>query len=824
MYFFIKGITYFTIGAAIGLLAWVISLGHYGGSELAWMMWLMIPFGVLLVGTIGVTEEILDSDRKFSTFIQQFQWFISGALFGLVGGAVAAYLSRIIFYTITEYSQSILFARLSGMFILGCVMGVSAGLSEKVRMGSWERCFSFILAGAIGGLLGGFLRHELTLLSGRLDFLGITIILFGGILVLALIIVSRLRTSAMLKGHPDNLGVKYGEGFEYPLPSDVDLWIGSGMRERSSPKTRLKIYADNKVDKIQAAIGQKDDGWYLIQAPEFPRYGEHTHVNGKQIKGRTRLREADEITFGKTKFFFRTMTDKPSDGSHGRKGGRLISALIFLLLSFFVVPPGHAEEKFIILPEGKISTETYPVFKVPFRMVDASTGEVRPVRLDRDLDPSQWRVEDTEGRILGDVLTVEPLDSETKEDKLYIVLLIDLSKTMDKGGPPTRLEEAMTVASDFVNSLRPNCYAALIPFAANVANVESFEYFGPQNRSYLIERIRNLRDYRGERSCTALYPAITRSIHALSSIQEKNVKKAVILLTDGYNDLDDVGRTYDCRTYKKNYHPEELNEAAIRKLVESAQIPIYAFGFNLPEEKEKEEYLRHLTVMSSKTDEARFFKDSGNNLQSVYERLDNVTKARQFLLTFKTNLPPNEFIHPPDYYIFTDMFSGSYDSAPARAEVEFFGLPRGNRQEEVKSWIMTVGLSLLMIFILIVAQAFLRIQMISKIKKEEDKSMPMRAAGDGARKPQPRYSPNKYRDGRTVSRKEVPRKPLKKEKGETGESKPPSRVPEPKETNKKAPPKVIRYEHVPPPDPPPERSIPEIDDIPDFMQDEDVDE
>ncbi len=851
MFFLIKGIAYFAIGSIIGLLSWVISQAYYGGSELTWMLWLMMPFGFLVSGTIAITEEVLESDRKFSAFFQQMYWFLIGGILGMIGGAMATLLGRWVFYAITENSQSILLARVCGMFILGTVIGVAAGLTEKFRMGSWDRCFSIILAGAFGGIFGGILRHYLTKISGKLDFLGLTIVMFGGILVIALIIVTKLRTPAVLRGHRDNFGVKYGEGFEYPMPSDVDLWIGSGMRERSSQKTRLKIYADNKVDKIQCIIGMKEEGWTLVQAPEFPRYGSHTYINDKQIKGRTRLRDGDILMLGQTKFVFKLVSDENAPKKQRKRSGRTLG-IIFLFILALLAPVCDAEDNsFVIVPDKKIATGNYPEFTVPFRMVDAESGEVLPVKIDEtSLDPSKWRVEDTEGVSLGDVISVRPIDEETDRDKLFIILLIDLSKTMDirvGGSPDTRLEQAIRVAAEFVEGVRENCYVALVPFAATFREISPRDFMGPEQRTYLVEKVQNLKNYRGNRMCTALYPSLSRSVRTLYDIQDKNIKKAVILLTDGYNDLDDVGKTYNCKVYKKIYHPDELDENALTAQLRDAQIPVFAFGFNLPEEKEKEEYLRSLTLISNRNVEERFFKDSGKSLRAVYDRLDNVTKAKRFILTFRTNLSPNVFVDPPDYYIFTDSFSGSYESAPARAMVEFFALPRGELEDEIKTRVLTFGLAFVVICLLFIIQAFVRIQMYARVKAKESQELPDREVR--SRRPQPRYSVKKMGDGRAInvegasvrpdgvdisgSREDIDRpltRPVTKPTA-TKPSKQPQQAPakEKPGTGPGPPPaekgKHARYEHVPLPEPPSTPSLPDIDDdVPDWLKGADDDD
>ncbi len=825
MFFFIKCINYFVIGSFLGLLSWLLSLFHYGGSELEWMLWMLIPFGAFVMGVISITEQIYDGEqgffKKIGIFVQEFQWFFIGLMLGAIGALVGVFAGRMVFYTLIEQTQAVLFARVCGMFILGILLGAIGGLVELFRMHSRERYFSIVLAGALGGALGGFLRHVLTLFSGKMDFLGLTIVLFGGILVMAIVVVTRLRTSAKLTGHPDNVGVKYGEGFEYALPSDSDLWIGSGMRERNSPKTRLKIYADAKVDKIQAAIGQKEDGWYLIQAPEFPRQGQHTYINGKQIKGRTRIRNGDVLTFGRTKFRFVETTEEINTTFMNQmveRSGRTLKSILFCLPAFLgicSVPSVNAEV--LIQPDKHIETTGYPYFKVPFHLIDSETGEVIKYDVQAKEDPAKWSVHDIDGNSLGEVISVEPLDTEKHEDKLYVILTIDLSKSMDKPRSNPKLAQALRVATKFVSGLKPNCYVAVLPFAAMVQQIDTLEFLGPEYRDELRKQIADLKNYPvAHRYCTALYPALTRSIKRLQQI-DPQYYRAVILFTDGYEDLEDSGRGFDCNSYKHFYTEDELDENALKSLVKEAQIPIYAIGFNLPEEREKELALRQLTIDSNTRDENRFFKDSGESLGLIYQRMHNVTQAKKFLLTFKTHLSRNQFIDPPKVYI----SKAGVTSQPAQITTGFFSLPAGDAEEQLRNWGKTTLVICMVLFALIGLQAFLRIQMLSRVKalEEKQRAIPKKAKVLGL--PSRPIQQPKHRRGRSVSEKELQRMAeQRKKKTEARQDMHGKNAPQQSPLKEKGLPDYDRFNNVPSAPQSSAPPLPQLDDAPDWLGDD----
>jgi len=202
-------------------------------------------------------------------------------------------------------------------------------------------------------------------------------------------------------------------------------------------------------------------------------------------------------------------------------------------------------------------------------------------------------------------------------------------------------------------------------------------------------------------------------------------------------------------------------------------------------------------------------------------------------------------VDPPDYYIFTDSFSGSYESAPARAIVEFFALPRGELEDEIRTRILTFGLAFIVICILFIAQAFMRIQMYAKVKAQESTELPEREVR--SRRPQPRYSVKKMGDGRAINvegaqvrpdgvdidgrREDLDRpltrpitkptaKPAAPKRTPAAPEKKPSTGPEPEVPGKKT-----RYEHVPLPEPPTTPDLPEVDtDVPDWLKGADDDE
>ncbi|MBN1552838.1 VWA domain-containing protein [bacterium] len=825
MFFLIKNINYFIVGCCAGLLAWLISLFQIESGESIWIYWLIIPFGFFVGGAIGVAEQIFDSDRKFMTFIEQFQWFIIGGVLGTIGGAAGAFTGKFVFYMLMESgNKHVLFPRLCGIFVLGMILGLFVGLGERIRMGSWERCFSIVTAGGFGSVIGGLLFHFFTQFSGSVDFLGVSFVLFGGLLVMAINIVTQIKTSAKLLGHPDNLGVKYGEGFEYALPSDSDLWIGSGMRERNSPKTKLKIYADNKVDKIQAAIGYRDDGWTIIQAPEFPRYGEHTYINGKQIAGRTRLRNGDIVTFGKTKFRFVTVDEQKEAKGFKHSKGKILHLFLIAIFTFWGNAVGVCNAStYRIQPDSVINVKTYPKFEVPFHMIDVQSGLEIPVEIKGEIDPGTWHVEDDRGRTLGTVLSVKPLDVQRKEDKLYIVLTFDLSKSMDVPANNPRLEQAIEVATKFIRHLETNCYIALLPFAATVPDSDDLIFYDQKHREILIQRVESLRYYGGFRYCTALYPALHRSIRALRNINEPSALKTVILFTDGYQDLDEVTANYDCREYKKRFPVEELDEKSLHHLVTESQIPIYAIGFNLPDEKAKEGYLRQLTIDSNIRSENRFFKDSGESLLTIYDKLHNVTQARRFLLTFETQLESHVFVNPPPVFISTESIGSEsvqkIEKGVSSFKASFFELPSESKSQSVRSRLLATGLVTLLIFLLIVIQAFLKIIMLSKQKQLEMKELPLRSIT-------PRLSQNglpqtrkTFRDGKVVHFKDSsikPEKPVTNGQKSDQETKKPLKSGA--ETEKPISSVFDPYKDVPQPPKPVQRDIPDFEDVPDWMK------
>jgi VWFA-related protein len=183
-----------------------------------------------------------------------------------------------------------------------------------------------------------------------------------------------------------------------------------------------------------------------------------------------------------------------------------------------------------------------------------------------------------------------------KNDPFSTVLVLDRSGSMvqpaDEDGEETRIEALKKAAKRFVELMRKNARATLIPFSDTIDIPEPFT----NDLDILRDRIDRLK----ARGGTLLYDATFHGIETLTTADPPG-KRAVVVLTDGQDEAPGSRRS----------------DRAVIARAKEAQIPLYMLGLG-PREEINEEVMRR---MADETGGKYFHAGSERKLIEVFENL-----------------------------------------------------------------------------------------------------------------------------------------------------------------------------------------------------------
>jgi len=609
-----RGLIYGIVGYLAGLLTWALALlfeDRAAQSELSWFVGVMLIFGILVGGAIGVVELVDESPKKIRGFFANFSWFLVGAFFGAIGGVLGSLIGYEVFESLTDHKYLPLFGRICGMFMVGLILGLMIGLVERLRTNSWERFTSVAIAGAFGGVLAGAFRALLVRYLEAVDSFAILLIVFGGLMVCAIAVVTSLRSSAVLMGCQDNVArtVKYGPGYEFLLSADTPILVGSGFSDRLSSRTQLKIYDDDLVDSLQADLRFSDDGWYVGPPPGFPEIGEHNYLNGRKVTLPTKLNNGDLITFGQTQFYFKIlgkMVNEPPPAGHF--GGVIM--ILLALIGFLVVPlSAHAQQMQPQTPRNLIfqcagdvvMNDTIPLTYTMFLRTLEPDPQNPSSLIDSWLpiaqlqnDVASWTVLNDQSDVIGTVTSATPLDvkmPEVVKRRVDMILAMDLSVPKSNSALE-RVQQNPAILTTFLTNLAAFCTesaielkVALLLFASDAAPIETLTLRPLGDGKALGRRLEMEIDAYLKRkeccNCTALLPAFDRGVEALTRQRgEAGVNRLMIVVSDGVHDLTEKKLpAYDCaQTARQNFTAAELNARLLESKLRKAQVSVMVFG------------------------------------------------------------------------------------------------------------------------------------------------------------------------------------------------------------------------------------------------------
>lgn len=201
-------------------------------------------------------------------------------------------------------------------------------------------------------------------------------------------------------------------------------------------------------------------------------------------------------------------------------------------------------------------------------------------------------------------LDVSAVSAAPQADPVRIVLALDTSQSVRNS-----MDKIKDAAVSFVSGLSPRDKIALLSFNDQVTEVQTFT----NNIDVIRDRIRALQPGGG----TALYEIIYR---AAEKVAGESGRRAVVILTDGWNDTD---------------LPRTLKDAT-KKAVD-ANAPTYVIGFGSA---------HHAVLTQIGTDTGGRYLRTGaaDEIKSLFTQLTGIL-ASQYILTYDTKLVADSKSH-----------------------------------------------------------------------------------------------------------------------------------------------------------------------------------
>lgn len=249
----------------------------------------------------------------------------------------------------------------------------------------------------------------------------------------------------------------------------------------------------------------------------------------------------------------------------------------------------------------QINKENFPEMRLNVNVVNAA-GE--PV----SLPPELFEIRENGNMVMANVQKVKSTDLKTTP--MTILLVIDRSPSMleeldgRKTGQP--FARAKAAAVEFMEKMSPGDKVKIIAF--DYEPLELGDYTTDKKSYY--DKLEKLSVGRG----TGLYNVIA---HAMKDISTQSGDRAVVLLTDGVNDV---------RNAKPELQKITLEDALLS--VKGTSIPLYTIGFGGADEKVLNEV--------AKSSHSIYFKAaSSEKLRELYLKLHNIIE-NQYVITYKS--------------------------------------------------------------------------------------------------------------------------------------------------------------------------------------------
>lgn len=249
----------------------------------------------------------------------------------------------------------------------------------------------------------------------------------------------------------------------------------------------------------------------------------------------------------------------------------------------------------------QINKDNFPEIKLSVSVVN-NKGE--PV----SISPDVFEVRENGNMVLANVEKVK--SSEKTYTPITILLVIDRSPSMleeldgTKTGKP--FQRAKDAALEFISKLSPKDKVKILAFDYNALALGDYT----TDKEYYKNKLQNLKTGRG----TGLYNILKYAVQDIANIKGE---KAVILLTDGKNDVRRAS--------------EEIKKVTLDEGIEIAKkntIPVYTIGFSSADKSV-------LGKIAKETHSIFFQAASSEKLRELYLKLHNIIE-NQYIVTYKS--------------------------------------------------------------------------------------------------------------------------------------------------------------------------------------------
>jgi len=249
----------------------------------------------------------------------------------------------------------------------------------------------------------------------------------------------------------------------------------------------------------------------------------------------------------------------------------------------------------------QINKDKFPEIKLSVSVVN-NKGE--PVTI----SPDVFEVRENGNMVLANVKKVK--SSEKTYTPITILLAIDRSPSMleeldgTKTGKP--FQRAKDAALEFISKLSPQDKVKIVAFDYNALPLGDYT----TDKEYYKSKLQNLKTGRG----TGLYNILKYAVQDIAKIKGE---KAVILLTDGKNDVRRAS--------------EEIKKITLEEGIEIAKkntIPVYTIGFSSADKSV-------LGKIAKETHSIFFQAASSEKLRELYLKLHNIIE-NQYIVTYKS--------------------------------------------------------------------------------------------------------------------------------------------------------------------------------------------
>jgi Inner membrane component of T3SS, cytoplasmic domain len=274
-----KLLFYAVAGGLGGLGAWATA-EPFMGIRSPWGRDLILGaiVGLFIASFLASIEAL-----SVSQWRQAVRGIKSGAIIGILGGALALVLAEAAFDVLGGLNGRIL-----GWAVGGLLVGLGVGWATR----SNARRRNGAIGGMLGGAVGGLCYQALTVTFPQAFGRAIAIIILGALIGFFIGLVSELlKRGWLMVVRSQSRNAR--EGREYPLTKPVTL---VGRAEESD----IGLFGDQAVLARHAIIRNEGKNFFVS-----PTGGAQIFVNRQPVQGRHALKSGDRVEIGGTLFLFR---------------------------------------------------------------------------------------------------------------------------------------------------------------------------------------------------------------------------------------------------------------------------------------------------------------------------------------------------------------------------------------------------------------------------------------------------------------------------------------------------------------------------------------